>query len=112
LAKFALGKRDVEGDVQRSEEVVVLVVGHALALLADSSSGPGDLVSGNGHFVAVLMKKNIWIDLFLDPNQILKIILLCELIIRLIGGSLAPSIQTLGSLLRTPWLARPDGEMI
>ena len=55
--EFALGKCDVERDVEGSEKVAVLVVGHALALLADASSGPCDFIAGYCDFVAVLKEK-------------------------------------------------------
>jgi hypothetical protein len=52
--EFALGKCDVERNVECSEEVAVLVVGHALALLADASSGPSDLIAGYCDFMSIL----------------------------------------------------------
>ena len=53
LVQLALGELDVEGDVHVAEEVVVLVVGHPLALLAHARPGPGDLVPDDVHLVAV-----------------------------------------------------------
>ena len=40
-------------DVERAEEVVVVVVGHALALLADPGAWPSDLVPGHVHLVSI-----------------------------------------------------------
>jgi hypothetical protein len=54
--EFTLGKRDVKRDVQGSEEVTVLVVGHTLALLSDTGPRPCDLIAGYCDFVSVLKK--------------------------------------------------------
>lgn len=56
IVEFALGESDVERDVESSEQVVVLVVGHPLALLPDPGSRPGDLVPSNGHLMTILWR--------------------------------------------------------
>lgn len=42
--ELCLGELDVEGDVERAEEVVVFIVWHPLALLADAGAWPCGLL--------------------------------------------------------------------
>ena len=49
VLELPLGELDVDGDVHRAEEVVVLVVGHPLTLLADPRARPRDLVARDVH---------------------------------------------------------------
>ena len=53
FAELLLGEVHVDGDVQGAEEVVILVVGHALALLTDPGPGPSDLFPLHAHLVTV-----------------------------------------------------------
>ena len=53
LTELPLGEVDVDGDVHGAKQVVVLVVWHAFALLADPRPGPGDLLTLHAHLVPV-----------------------------------------------------------
>lgn len=64
VGQLALGELHVEGHVQGAEQVVVVVIGHSLALLANPGPGPRDLVSGHVHFVSVQV-----LDVQLEADQ-------------------------------------------
>ena len=53
LAELPLREIDVDCDVHGAEQVVVLVVRHAFALLTDARAGPGDLFTLHAHLVSV-----------------------------------------------------------
>lgn len=55
LSELLFGKVDIERDVQVAVRVVVLVAGHALALLLDACARPRDLVAHHFHLVTVQM---------------------------------------------------------
>ena len=54
ITKFTLGKVDVKCDEERSFPVVVIVVGHALVSLSNSSAGPCDFLADNVHLSATV----------------------------------------------------------
>ena len=51
VLELPLWELDVDGDVHGAEEVVVLVVWHPLALLADPRARPRDLVARHVHLL-------------------------------------------------------------
>ena len=52
-AELFLGKLNVERDVEHAEEIVIIIVGHPFALLADPCSRPSHFVANQMHFVPV-----------------------------------------------------------
>ena len=60
VLELPLGELDIDGDVHGAEEVVVLVVGHPLALLPDPRARPRDLVARHVHLGRVSVMSGVF----------------------------------------------------